>query len=128
VSFIVTGRLGLLGAWLVEIRADLNLDVGGSLIERLVATALAWLLQLPHQTLFALGIILYAGLEATEGLGLSLRRRWAEYLTVVATGLFIPYELVEVLHRHTLLRAGGLALNVAVVVYLAWRKRLFVEV
>ena len=125
---MVTGKLGLLGAWLVEIRADLNLDVGGSLIERLVAAALAWLLQLPHQTLFALAIVLYAALEGTEGVGLWLRRRWAEYLTVIATGLFIPYEVVEVLHRHTLLRVGGLALNVAVVVYLACRKRLFVEV
>ena len=113
---------------MVELRQDLNLDLGGNLIERLLAAALAWLLQIPHQTLFALGIILYAVLEGTEGIGLWLKRRWAEYLTVIATGLLIPYEVFEVYRRQTPLRVGGLLLNVAVVAYLAWRKRLFVGI
>ena len=128
VSFMITGRIGLLGVWLIELRQDLNLDLGGSLIERLIAAGLAWLLQIPHQTLFALGIILYACLEGTEGVGLWLKKRWAEYLTVIATGLFIPYEMLEVYRRQTPLRIGGLLLNLGVVVYLAWRKRLFVDV
>ena len=68
----------------------------------------------------------YALVEGTEGIGLAMRRRWAEYLIVVATGLLIPYEVWEVIHKVTIFRVGGLLLNVAIVVYLAYRKRLFV--
>ena len=66
--------------------------------------------------------------EGTEGVGLAMRRRWAEYLTVIATGLLIPYEAYEVIHKVTLFKIGALLLNVAVVGYLAYRKRLFVGI
>jgi uncharacterized membrane protein (DUF2068 family) len=69
----------------------------------------------------ALAAFLYAGLFATEGLGLWLGLRWAEYLTVVATASFVPIEIFETLKRLDLLRAGALVLNVAVVAYLAYR-------
>jgi len=72
--------------------------------------------------------ILYAALEATEGVGLAMRRRWAEYLTVIATGILIPYEAYEVVRRPTFFKVGALFLNLAVVGYLAYRKRLFVGV
>jgi uncharacterized membrane protein (DUF2068 family) len=39
----------------------------------------------------ALGAFLYAGLFTTEGLGLWLGLRWAEYLTIVATGGWGPW-------------------------------------
>ena len=45
------------------------------------------------------GTFLYAGLFATEGIGLLLRKRWAEYFTIVTTSLFIPLEISE-LARH----------------------------
>jgi uncharacterized membrane protein (DUF2068 family) len=60
--------------------------------------------------------------------GLAMRRRWAEYLTVIATGILIPYEAYEVIHHVTLFKIGALLLNVAVVGYLAYRKRLFVGI
>ena len=120
--------MGLLGTWVLELHQDLNLDAGGGLIERLLTKALDYLVHFRHQTLLALGIIVYAVLEGTEGIGLYLKRRWAEYLTVVATGLLIPFEVWEVIHRQTLLRVGGLLLNIAVVAYLAYRKRLFVGI
>src|SRR5438128_88813 len=72
--------------------------------------------------------IAYAALEGTEGVGLAMRRRWAEYLTVIATGILIPYEAYEVVHRVTLFKVGALLLNLAVVGYLAYRKRLFVGI
>jgi hypothetical protein len=40
------------------------------------------------------------------------------------TGVLYQWEVV---HKVTLFRAGGLALNVAVVAYLAYKKRLFVD-
>ena len=47
---------------------------------------------------------------------------------MLATGVLITWELVEVVRRPTPFRIGALLLNVAVVVYLAYRKRLFVGV
>jgi uncharacterized membrane protein (DUF2068 family) len=70
-----------------------------------------------------LGAFLYAALFATEGTGLWLGRRWAEYLTAVATASFVPIELFEVLRRVSLLRVGALVLNVAVAAYLVYRLR-----
>jgi uncharacterized membrane protein (DUF2068 family) len=87
-----------------------------------------WIGFFNHQTLLAIGLIGYALLEGTEGIGLAMRRRWAEYLTVIATGLLIPYEVYELVHRVTLFKIGALLVNVAVVGYLAWRKRLFRDV
>ena len=43
-----------------------------------------------------MGTFLYALLYLVEGIGLLLKKHWAEYFTVVATGLFIPVEIWEV--------------------------------
>jgi uncharacterized membrane protein (DUF2068 family) len=92
---------------------------------RLVQHLLSYALGLPPGRLeiLALGAFMYAGLFATEGVGLWLGFRWAEYLTVVATASFVPIELYEVLQHFTLLRVGALALNIAVAVYLGYRLR-----
>ena len=61
-----------------------------------------------------------------EGVGLLLRKRWGEYLTIVVTASFIPFEIYEMAHKPTALKAGGIALNVVIVVYLVvrrWRER-----
>jgi uncharacterized membrane protein (DUF2068 family) len=66
------------------------------------------------------GTFLYALMYLVEGGGLLLRKHWAEYLTVVATGLFIPLEIYEVVRRITVGRVGLLAINVAIVAYLIY--------
>jgi uncharacterized membrane protein (DUF2068 family) len=76
--------------------------------------------------LIALGALAFGVLELTEAIGLARRRRWAEYLIVIAGGLGIPFELHGVITRITLLKVGILAANVAIVIYLAVKKRLFV--
>jgi uncharacterized membrane protein (DUF2068 family) len=65
--------------------------------------------------LFALG---YGVLELVEGTGLWLDQLWAEYLTVIATALLLPLELYELVKKPTALKAGGIAVNVAIVIYL----------
>ncbi len=60
----------------------------------------------------------YALLYATEGVGLWLQKRWAEYLTTVATASLIPFEIWELTRGLSLLKAAALALNVAIVIYL----------
>lgn len=47
---------------------------------------------------------------------------------MLATGVLIPLEVIDVFRKVTVLRVGALAVNVAIVVYLAHRKRLFVNV
>jgi uncharacterized membrane protein (DUF2068 family) len=69
------------------------------------------------------GTFFYAALRFLEGLGLVLRKRWGEYLTIVATALFIPLELWEMAQRFTTLKLGALILNIAIVAYLAWSLR-----
>jgi uncharacterized membrane protein (DUF2068 family) len=128
-SLVAADRLGYLRRLADLLQEQLNLNAGGGLIARL----LTWIAEqlghlLPHVTLVALAVLLYAALEATEGVGLAMRRRWAEYLTVLATGVFIPYELLEVVARPTPFRVAALLVNAGIVVYLAWRKRLFVDV
>ena len=61
----------------------------------------------------------YGALELVEGVGLWLDQLWAEYLTVIATSLLIPFELYELAIRPSLWKAGGIVVNVLIVVYLA---------
>jgi uncharacterized membrane protein (DUF2068 family) len=73
--------------------------------------------------LVGIGFFLYATLFIVEGIGLWRQKRWAEYLTVIATASFIPFEIFEVTRRLTLPRTGALTINVLVVCYLIWRIR-----
>ena len=61
----------------------------------------------------------YGILELVEGTGLWLDQLWAEYLTVISTSLLLPYEIYELVRKPTLLKAGGIAVNIAIVAYLA---------
>jgi uncharacterized membrane protein (DUF2068 family) len=67
----------------------------------------------------------YCVVEGVEAVGLWRERRWAEYLTAVATAGFLPFEIDELIKRVTVLRVGALVVNVAILVWLVWRKRLF---
>jgi uncharacterized membrane protein (DUF2068 family) len=126
-ALIVLGRTGTLSQWAVEANDDLLLAADANFVFRLVDRLLVYIGFFRHQTTLGLVLIAYALVEGTEGVGLALRRRWAEYLIVFATGLLIPYEVWEVVHKVTLFRVGGLVLNVAIVAYLAYQKRLFVD-
>jgi uncharacterized membrane protein (DUF2068 family) len=128
VGLLVAGHQGWLDRWADYAENQLNLNVGRDIILRLLLRLLAYIGNYNHITLIAISAIAYACLEATEGIGLAMQRRWAEYLTVIATSILIPYELYEVVVHPTLFKVGALALNVAVVGYLAYTKRLFVGV
>jgi uncharacterized membrane protein (DUF2068 family) len=76
-------------------------------------------------TWVAVGLVAYAAIELAEAVGLWMLKRWAEYLTVVATAAFLPLEVYEIVERLTWIRVGALVFNVAVVIYLLLAKRLF---
>ena len=128
VGLLVAGEKGLLATWAQSAKDELNLEAGNSLIIQVLLRLLLGIVSFNHVTLLAIGAIVYALLEGTEGVGLAMRRRWAEYLTVIATGVLIPYEAYEVVRHMTLFKVGALLLNLAVVGYLAYRKRLFVGI
>ena len=67
----------------------------------------------------AIAALGYGGLELVEGVGLWLDQLWAEYLTVIATTLLIPFELYELARHPTVWKAGGILINVLIVIYLA---------
>ena len=70
-----------------------------------------------------IGAFLYGTLFLVEATGLWLQKRWAEYLTIVATGSFIPFEIYELVREVTAPRIVALVVNVAVVIYLIVRLR-----
>jgi uncharacterized membrane protein (DUF2068 family) len=65
----------------------------------------------------------YAAVFLVEGVGLLLRRRWAEYLTVIATASLLPLEVYELVERLRATRALIVAANLAIVLYLIARLR-----
>ena len=70
-----------------------------------------------------IGTFVYAGLLLMEGTGLLLRKRWAEYFTIITTGGLVPLELYELSEHITTIKVGVLIVNVAIVVYLVARVR-----
>ena len=96
--------------------AHLHLDLDNRYIDRALSKALS----LDDRKLqhISVGTFCYAGLLLTEGVGLLLRRRWAEYFTVIVTGSLIPLEVYELFRRVTPARLILVGVNVAVVWYL----------
>lgn len=96
---------------------------------RLVTWLLNHLDEVTAHRLKQIGIFtfFYAGLRVTEGVGLVLEKVWAEYLTLILTVSFLPWELYELARRPSWFRLSLLLINLAVLAYLIWllrRKRL----
>jgi uncharacterized membrane protein (DUF2068 family) len=85
------------------------------------------LFSLRSRTLYAVGggLLGYALLEGIEAVGLWHAKRWAEYLTFIATALLLPFEVYEIVHRVSVLKVIGFVINLAIVIYLIYDKRLF---
>ena len=102
--------------------ADLvRIDPGNVFIHHLFARVSV--LDDTHLKVLSISTFFYAGLTLTEGIGLALRRRWAEFFSIIMTTSFIPIELWEIHHHTTIPKLVLLILNVAVVVYLVFELR-----
>ena len=88
-------------------------------LERLVTLNVATL------RLIGLAAAAYAVLEGAEAFGLWFQYRWAEYLTLVATAAFLPFEVYELTRTVSTLKVLALVVNLAIVFYLLLAKRLF---
>jgi uncharacterized membrane protein (DUF2068 family) len=89
---------------------------------RYIHQAIEWISGISPGQLEAIrvGTFLTALLYLIEGTGLLMRKHWAEYFTVIATGLWIPLEVYEVWRRLTVIRVSILAINLAIVAYLIY--------
>jgi len=67
----------------------------------------------------SIGSFFYAGLFLTEGSALLLQKPWAKYFTLIITASFIPLELWEVQRSFSVIKTAVIAVNVAIVWYLA---------
>ena len=103
--------------WLNQLRIDPDNHYIGTLLNRL---QLVHTKQLKEFSALGSG---YAVLFLTEGTGLLLRKRWAEWLTIVATSSLMPLEFYELVKEFTLLRLLLLMINAAAVVFLIYRVR-----
>jgi uncharacterized membrane protein (DUF2068 family) len=80
----------------------------------------------PHRLVqLGFAVTAYGALEACEMVGLWLNKRWAEYLTFVATTLLVPFEVYELTLGVSAFKVVTIVINVAIVVYLLLAKRLF---
>jgi uncharacterized membrane protein (DUF2068 family) len=99
----------------------LGLDPGNQYVDRALERAA----NLSPNKIKGLGIVsfIYAALFLTEGIGLWLIKRWAEWFTVIVTSSLVPVEVYEI-HRHpTPIKIVVLVINIAVVGYLLYRIR-----
>jgi uncharacterized membrane protein (DUF2068 family) len=99
----------------------LGLDPGGRYVGRLlVGTA-----NLTPDKIRELGVgsFVYAALFLTEGTGLLMAKRWAEWFSVIITSSLVPFEIYEIYRHPTLLKVFALLVNLAVVAYLVYRIR-----
>lgn len=114
-------RLPEAGAHFREWLGTFPLATGHELIDR----AIRALLGMSTRTMGLVAAIAlgYAVLYAIEGFGLWINARWAEYLTVISTSLFIPLELWQIASHFTPMKLLALVINVAIVAYLIWLLR-----
>ena len=69
------------------------------------------------------GTFFYSALFLCEGVGLALRKRWAEYLTIISTASLMPIEILEIYKKPSAAKVVLLLVNLAVVVYLVFQLR-----
>ena len=101
----------------VERWADIfRVDPNNRYFHRLLAKVLT--LDLRKLRELSVGTFFYSAMDLTEGTGLLLGKRWAEYVTIITTSSFIPLEIYEVARHVSAARTIVLLLNIAVVIYL----------
>jgi len=130
VLFVARHELSLRGDF-YRVVADLQRGVGGGPVQSTPQHGflheVAKLFALRSGTLTRAGLILlaYGILEGVEAVGLWRARRWAEYLTFIATTVLLPLEVYELVNGATALKVIGFLINLAIVIYLLFKKRLF---
>lgn len=118
------GVLALIDKDIADLAGRMADSLGVDPENRYLLRVLEWLTVVSATQIVAIGLvtILYSALLLTMAWGLHLRRVWADWLTIGATGLFIPIELYEVVWSLRLTYSIALVINTLVVWYLIRRR------
>ena len=114
---LVRADISTFNKWVVR----LGLDPGSRYVGHLILTA-AVLTPTKIKDL-AVGSFIYAALFLTEGIGLWLLKRWAEWFTVISTSSLIPVEVYEICRHPSLTKVLMSMINIGVVGFLVYRIR-----
>jgi uncharacterized membrane protein (DUF2068 family) len=122
------GLYRLLNPELVEHLHDWLNTLTDTFERRLLERALDWLDALGSSRIGSILLVtaIYTAVLLTEGIGLWLRKTWAEWLTVIATASLIPFELWQLFfghHHKPLAVLGATMLNIIIVSYLVYQLR-----
>ena len=107
---------GSLATWIHALAADPHGKYVNELLAKITSFDAHDLRQI------GIGSLIYAVVFLVEGVGLMLRKMWAEVMTVIVTTSFIPLEVYELTRRFTPVRLGALVANVVIVAYLVARR------
>ncbi len=117
--------------FILRIRHSNLEDLAWRLLEKIGANSEKWLAvhvldfiaRLNPVKLLTVALIMlgYSIIYTLEGVGLFMEKTWAEWLTVIQTGLLMPWELYEIARKPTLAHFGLFIANLVVVLYLIWR-------
>ncbi len=107
-----------LGSELMRLVVALRRDPEGRLVQLMLEKA--DLVDAHRLRQIGFGSFAYSALALTEGVGLMLQKVWAEYLTLLLTVSFLPWELFELATRPSWIRVVVLLTNLAVLGYLIW--------
>lgn len=103
---------------LLSAAAHLRLDTEGRFVNMLLGKA--QLLTEHRLKEIGVGTMGYAVVKLVEGVGLVMEKTWAEYLTLILGGVFLPWEIYELVQRVSIWRVGLTASNLIIVLYLLW--------
>ena len=112
-----------LASFAIQLADALNLNIDN----RFLKLILTQLMDVKVSTLVGVSVVgfVYSILNFVEAFGLAMRYRWAEYLTVIATALFIPFEVYQLFVHMTLFRWTALIINILIVVFLVRHTEMF---
>jgi uncharacterized membrane protein (DUF2068 family) len=91
-----------------------HVDPGNHYFRTFLGHALGLSSKLP---LLTIGFFAYGAVFLVEGMGLVMRKHWAEYFTTIVTGSFLPIEIYEFFHHESAVKAIVILLNAAIVIY-----------
>jgi uncharacterized membrane protein (DUF2068 family) len=76
-----------------------------------------------NHVLIAIGAILYSTIRLLEAYGLWYDKNWAEWMAIISTGAYLPFEFYDIWEKQTAVRIGITVLNIALLIYLIFVRR-----
>jgi uncharacterized membrane protein (DUF2068 family) len=116
------GVLKLLHKDLVDVVTRFIIDLGRDPEGHFATLILDRVASIDPHRMKQISIAIFAGaaLHFIEGIGLVLRKVWAEYVTLIITASFLPWEVFEIIRHPTWIKMVLTLLNLAVVVFLVF--------